>query len=207
MPQTLGELADRRANCVTESRSSSLRSATLTRRRWRLGARPFAEAVSRSLPLGIALAVALISGSAVARGHGGSDDDGGRPRFSSGYHPTLRQNLRGIFRGIYGGHLYLGDRPAWDGSAHWDSGFWVYCTTVDPARRGEPRQRAVEALPAQPEPHRIDIKARPVRPASSADIYEYADDQDVLHFTDYRPANGQGRIFLHGEPPASAEPP
>jgi soluble lytic murein transglycosylase-like protein len=32
-----------------------------------------------------------------------------------------------------------------------------------------------------------------------ADIYQYTDGQGVIHFTNTRPANGQGRVYLRGE--------
>jgi hypothetical protein len=84
---------------------------------------------SRILPFVAALAVALIPGTALARGgHGGSGghssgagSHGGG--FSGGGHAYVSA---GHIGGRYGSHLFLGPGAVWASGAHWGTGFWLW---------------------------------------------------------------------------------
>ena len=45
----------------------------------------------------------------------------------------------------------------------------------------------------------VTLGAAAVSGDAGADIYQYTDAEGVLHFTNARPANGQGRVYLKGE--------
>jgi hypothetical protein len=107
------------------------------------------------LPTAIALAVALSSGAAGARGGGGHGGGGrggsghfGGGSLASGTHAgggsifLGRQTVGaqavepfsfhgggsisfGPFGGRYGGYLYVGPTSVWDEGPHWGSGFWA----------------------------------------------------------------------------------
>jgi hypothetical protein len=91
---------------------------------------PRHAALPKVLPFVVALAVALVSGTALARGGhgggGGGHSGGGGSHgggFSGGGHAYASGGHVG---GRYGSHLFLGAGALWGGGAHWGTGFWLW---------------------------------------------------------------------------------
>jgi hypothetical protein len=139
----------------------------------------------------LAVALALVPGSAIARGggHGGGGHGGG------GHH-GFGGHVCGQSVGVRGGGQPAGGSPAWAAAASLPEGGGY--PAIAQTLYGEPWRPAYEAPYAQLDPYARVVAARPPRPASPADIYTYADARGVVHFTNYPPIDPGAQVYLRG---------
>ena len=154
-------------------------------------ARTSGDSVSKRLLLVAALAVALASGTALARGGGGGGGGrgtGGRSHghFQSGGSDDEEDDFEIL--PVIGSTLY-GRR------AHGAAGSVLSEETVPRPMRMPFSGPGHEHGSA----NQVDSSSAPA--PSAPDIYVYKDGRGVVHFTDYEPLNGKGRVYIRGEAP------
>jgi hypothetical protein len=182
------ELRVSKVDCVRESRSAGSCGDSLPRCAPRRTARGFGKGAWRVVPHAVALGVALVSGSAIARGGG----HGGGGHSCGGHHSVGgRRSVQSV--AMRGCGSSSGSSPALTNTLYgWPE---AYTTVVDTAR-AEPWRRVIEAPHDAADVYAGVIAAPPQEAASPADIYTYTDARGVIHFTNYRPTDGQAQVYL-----------